>query len=104
MQVCPLVETLLSAALDPDIDHGQVAECRLTMRCAAALLRKHTLLAPDRCAHIWTIMMRALALGSSYGNVPAMGAAGVGTSQPWQRLLVLQQIKLIVSDCQLLYK
>jgi hypothetical protein len=42
LQVCPQLQQLATRALDPEVEPASAAEGRLILRCATAVLRKHT--------------------------------------------------------------
>lgn len=86
--MCAFLERLLESALDPDVDTSALADCRLVVRCAAAVVRRHHTLAPEKCG----TFLRALAKGL---NAPAM---------EWQRIMVLQALKPMFADPVLVYR
>ncbi len=88
MQVCVLLEGLLPSALDPDVDTAAISDCRLVVRCAAAAVRRHHNLAPDKCA----VFLRLL----TKGLMPPC--------KDWQRIMVLLAIKPLFSDAMLVYR
>lgn len=86
--MCSLLEGLLRSALDPDVDANNMMDVRLVVRGVGAVLRKHSSLAPDKCAVFLQMLLR-----------------GMGpTCMPWQRITVLQTIRTMVSDPMLVYR
>ncbi|KAL6763628.1 hypothetical protein V8C86DRAFT_3129698 [Haematococcus lacustris] len=88
MQVCPVLEKLLSSAVDPQLDPNSIADARMVIRCAAAVLSKHVALAPDRCATMMQTLLRGLS--------PRAAA--------WQRIAVLLSLRGMLADPSLVYR
>eukprot|EP00798_Chlamydomonas_sp_ICE-L_P006443 gene6443-3071_t len=82
LQVCNLLDGLLTSALDPNVDPASLVDVRLVVRCCGALIRRHTALAPEKCAHFLQMLIRA---------------AGP-CSNPWQRMIVLQTLRQLCTE------
>lgn len=93
LQVAPAVHGLLDSACDRQVDPSDAVDCRLVVRCAAALVRRHHDLAPERAAAM------VVRLAETAGSVGRTGAAN-----RWQRFMALQALRSLLADPSLLYR
>jgi hypothetical protein len=87
-RVCGIVESLLRQGLQPGADSGELAEVRLVLKAAGALVRKHAQLAPAAAATLVQLLQQGC------------GAARA----PWQRIASLQVVRSLVGDQLLVYQ
>jgi hypothetical protein len=87
-KVCGIVEALLRQGLAPGADSGDLAEVRLVLKAAGALVRKHAQLVPASASKLLQLLQQGC------------GAARA----PWQRIASLQVVRSLVGDQLLLYQ
>ncbi|KAG2500662.1 hypothetical protein HYH03_001428 [Edaphochlamys debaryana] len=93
VKVAPVVCGLLDSACDRLVDPADAPDCRLVVRCAAALVRRHHALAPERAAYV------LVRLAETAGSVGRQGAA-----HRWQRFMALQALRPLLGEPQLVYR
>ncbi|KAG2443720.1 hypothetical protein HXX76_002066 [Chlamydomonas incerta] len=103
-KVAPLLVVRLDRACRKGVDENLAGDCRLVVRCAAALVRRHHDLAPE------AVSLLVARLAETAGSVVASGrGAGAGggagaVSSRWQRFMALQALRPLLSDPYLLYR
>ncbi|GIL51117.1 hypothetical protein Vafri_7207, partial [Volvox africanus] len=92
-KVAPAVHGLLDSACDRLVDPNDAVDCRLVVRCSAALIRRHHNLTPERAAAM------VVRLAETAGSVGRSTAA-----HRWQRFMALQVLRSLLADPSLLYR
>ncbi|GFR47515.1 hypothetical protein Agub_g9147, partial [Astrephomene gubernaculifera] len=95
-KVAPAVCGLLDSACDRLVDPADAPDCRLVVRCAAALVRRHADLAPERAAAV------VVRLAETAGSVAAVRPPTA--AHRWQRFMALQALRPLLADPVLLYR
>jgi hypothetical protein len=79
-------------------------DCRLVVRCAVALVRKHSDLVPDKAAAIVTRLSDTAASAAAAAAAPSPSGSRGGPAARWQRFMAVQALRAFASDPQLLYR
>jgi len=94
--VCGLLKGLLSSALDPQVDPASMLDVKLVVRCVGAVLKRHHMLAADKCAEFIKALISA-------ASPPASPGGRAMPCTPWQRIAVLQTLRQVCTDTMLTY-